>query len=288
MNFSDFKTSPVMLALALGVVVFVIIQSLFFLIKAWKQGKKLGISTATLKNTVVSSALFTVAPAISILTTVIVLANALGLVLPWIRLTVIGNLTYETTAAQAALDFWGGSLTNAVTDPQQFATIAWAMTIGCITPLILLPFLCKKLQKKIGNAVNKSESAAKLGDAISAAAFIGIICAFVAREINGMTLTKVEKLDAAGNVIKNAEGAVELVQKVTGSAGAISILTLISAIVFMLIISYVCKRFKLDKLEPFAMPIAMFGAMGMAILFTNVLPEDIAGFYWYEIGEILK
>ncbi len=288
MNFSDFKTSPVMLALALGVVVFVIIQSLFFLIKAWKQGKKLGISTATLKNTVVSSALFTVAPAISILTTVIVLANALGLVLPWIRLTVIGNLTYETTAAQAALDFWGGSLTNAVTDPQQFATIAWAMTIGCVTPLILLPFLCKKLQKKIGNAVNKSESAAKLGDAISAAAFIGIICAFVAREINGMTLTKVEKLDAAGNVIKNAEGAVELVQKVTGSAGAISILTLISAIVFMLIISYVCKRFKLDKLEPFAMPIAMFGAMGMAILFTNVLPEDIAGFYWYEIGEILK
>lgn len=287
MDFTDFKTSPVMLALALGVVAFIIVQSMFFLVKAWKQGKKLGISSATLKNTVVSSALFTVAPAISILTTVIVLANALGLVLPWIRLTVIGNLTYETTAAQAALDFWGGSLTNAVTDPQQFATIAWAMTLGCITPLILLPFLCKKLQKKIGNAVNKNENSAKLGDAISAAAFIGIICAFVAREINGMTLTKVEKLDAAGNVIKNPEGAVELVQKVTGSAGAISILTLISAMIFMVILSYVCKRFKLDKLEPFAMPIAMFGAMGMAILLTNVLPENIVGFYWYEIGEIL-
>lgn len=287
MDFSDFKTSPVMLALALGVVIFIIVQSMFFLVKAWKQGKKLGISTETLKNTVVSSALFTVAPAISILTTVIVLANALGLVLPWIRLTVIGNLTYETTAAQAALDFWGGSLTNAVTDPQQFSTIAWAMTLGCITPLILLPFLCKKLQKKIGNAVNKSESAAKLGDAISAAAFIGIICAFVAREINGKTLTKVEKLDEAGNVVKNAEGAVELVQKVTGSAGAISIMTLISAIIFMVVLSYICKRFKLDKLEPFAMPIAMFGAMGMAILLTNVLPENIVGFYWYEIGEIL-
>ena len=68
MKFSDFKTSPVMLALALGIVVFIIIQSLFFLIKAWKHGKKLGIPAATLKNTVVSSALFTVAPAISILT----------------------------------------------------------------------------------------------------------------------------------------------------------------------------------------------------------------------------
>ncbi len=287
LNFEDFKTSPVMLVLALGVVVFIIAQSLFFLIKAWKQGKKLGISTETLKNTVVSSTLFTVAPAISILTTVIVLANALGLVLPWIRLTVIGNLTYETTAAQAALDFWGGSLTQAVTDPQQFSTIAWAMSIGCITPLILLPFLCKKLQKKIGAAVNKSEAASKLGDAISAAAFIGIICAFVAREINGRTATKVEKLDAAGNVVRDADGAVELVQKVTGSAGALSILTLISAIVFMVILSYICKKFKLNKLEPFAMPLAMFGAMGMAILLTNVLPESITGFYWYEIGEIL-
>ena len=55
----------------------------------------------------------------------------------------------------------------------------------------------------------------------------------------------------------------------------------------MVILSYVCKKFKLDKLEPFAMPLAMFGAMGMAILLTNVLPESIAGFYWYEIGEIL-
>ena len=49
--------------------------------------------------------MFTVAPAISILATVIVLANALGIVLPWIRLSVIGNLMYETTAAEAAMEF---------------------------------------------------------------------------------------------------------------------------------------------------------------------------------------
>ena len=287
MNFEDFKTSPLMLVLALGVVVFVIAQSTFFLVKAWKRGKEIGVSSETLKSTVASSALFTIAPAISVLTTVIVLANALGLVLPWIRLTVIGNITYETQAAQTALDFWGGSLTEAVTDHKQFTTIAWAMSIGCITPLLLLPFLCKKLQKTVGKAVNKSESASKLGDAISAAAFIGIICAFVAREINGRTVKSVEKLDAAGEAIRNEDGVVELVQKVTGSAGAISILTLISAIVFMLIITFICKRLKLEKLETFAMPIAMFGAMGMAILLTNVLPESVAGFYWYEIGEIL-
>ncbi|MBQ2774623.1 MAG: DUF5058 family protein [Clostridia bacterium] len=283
----NFKESGFMYAIALAVVVFVIAQSVFFIVKSWKRAKELGIKKETLKNTAVSSAVFTVAPAISILATVIVLANALGIVLPWIRLTVIGNLAYETTAAQTALDFWGGSLKNAVTDPQQFSTIAWAMTVGSIAPLILLPFLCKKLQNKIGDVVNKSEKSKKLGDAISAAAFIGIISAFLAREINGNTVTSVEKTDALGNVVLNADGAVEKVKMITGSAGAISILTLISAMVFMVILTFICKRFKLDKLEPFTMPLAMFGAMGMAILLTNVLPESVSGFYWYDIGTIV-
>jgi hypothetical protein len=158
LNFQDFRTSPAILAVALGVVIFVLAQSTFFLVKSWKKGKELGISTETLKNTVMSSAVFTVAPAISILATVLVLANALGLVLPWIRLTVIGNLAYETTAAQTSLDFWGATINSAVGDKEQFATIAWAMTLGSIAPLLLIPFLCKKLQKTVGKAVNKTKT----------------------------------------------------------------------------------------------------------------------------------
>ena len=129
--------------------------------------------------------------------TVIALAASLGVVLPWIRLSVIGNLAYETTAAQTALDVFGASLKNEVVDKGQFSTIAWAMTIGSIAPLILLPFLCKFLQKKVGKAVNKSEKSQKLGDAISASAFIGIVCAFLSREISGNT--KSNAIDAAGN-----------------------------------------------------------------------------------------
>ena len=52
----NFKENGFMIGLGLFIVVFVIAQSLFFLVKAWKQGKKLGITTDTLKNTVVSSA----------------------------------------------------------------------------------------------------------------------------------------------------------------------------------------------------------------------------------------
>ena len=280
----DFKESPFMYAIALFVVAFVISQSVFFLVKSLKKAKELGIPKETLKTTMVSSAVFTVAPAISILATVIVLANALGIVLPWIRLTVIGNLAYETTAAQTALDFWGESLKHSVGDTQQFATIAWAMTLGSIAPLILLPFLCKKLQKKIGATVNKSEKSKKFGDAISAAAFIGIVMAFVAREIYSYTVQKTNVLDAAGNSIVNEAGQILKVKTITGSAGLMSILVLVCAIVFMLILDIVCKKFKLTKLEPFAMPIAMFAAMGMAVLFTYVLPENLVNHTWFEIG----
>ena len=99
----DFKESKFMYAIAGFIIVFVIAQSLFFMIRAWRHGKEIGMKTSDLKNTVTSSALFTVAPAIAILATVITLAGTLGLVLPWIRLTVIGNLQYEVTAAQAAM-----------------------------------------------------------------------------------------------------------------------------------------------------------------------------------------
>ena len=164
----DFRQNGFMYALGFIVVAFVIIQSAFFIRKAWKRAKELGIESSVLKTTVTSSALFTVAPAIAILATVIVLSKALGLVLPWIRLSVIGNLAYESTAASAVL----GNLNQAITDKGDFSTVAWVMTIGSCLPLVLMPILCKKLHSKIGGALSGDSKVGKLGDYISAGAFI--------------------------------------------------------------------------------------------------------------------
>lgn len=276
----NFKEGPLMYGVAFAIIIFIVAQSLFFIIKSWKHGKELGIKKETMVNTVTSSILFTIAPAISILVTVFVLAKALGVVLPWIRLTVIGNLAYETVAAETALNNLGGSLSQEITDTEQFSTVAWAMTLGAVFPLTFLPIVCKKLQKKIGGAVNKNEKTAKLGDVVSAAAFIGIISAFVARAINGCSVTSETVTDATG-----AESTVKIVSE---SSGFISICTLIAAIVLMLIFSFLCKKFTLTKFEPFTMPLAMFGAMGVAILLTKTVPENISGFTWYTIGEELK
>ncbi len=260
----NFKENGFMIGIGLFIVVFVIAQSLFFLIKAWKQGKKLGISTEKLKNTVMSSAVFTIAPAISILATVIVLANSLGIVLPWIRLSVIGNLTYETVAAEAALDAFGMTISNPVTDPKVFATIAFVMTIGSILPLILIVFVMKKVQKTMGKVADKNS---KLADTLSAAAFIGIIAAFVARAIAGAG-----KMEAGDDPLFGKEFG--------DGAGFMSVCVLVSAMIFMSLLTFICKKFKIKWLETFSLPISMFAAMGVAVFIANICPKDLAYLEW--------
>ena len=269
----DFKNSGVMYALAALVVVFVTVQSLFFLVKAWKRGRALGIETAKMKQTVISSALFSIAPAISILATVLALASALGYVLPWIRLSVIGNLAYETVAAEAALEALGTSMANSDLNTMEFSTVAWAMTVGSCFPLVLLPFLCKRIHnamhKVLGGATEetaadgekpKKKISANVGDILGAAAFIGIMAAFIARSIMG-------------------------VQKDGPSAGFMTVAVLLSAMVFTVALDLLCKKKHLTKLEPFVLPIAMFGAMGIAVLLTQVLPSELTEFVWRTYNE---
>ena len=253
----DFKSSPFLYVLGFCVVGFIIVQSVFFLVRAWRRGKQLGMTTATLKNTVVSSALFTIAPALAIVATVLTLSKALGLVLPWIRLTVIGAIQYEVPAAEAAINAFGIStgLSQPVTDPEVFAAVAWVMTIGSILPLVIVPFALKKIQKSIGKVSTKDPKGA---DTMAATAFIGLIAAFIGRAVLG-----------------KGQQAV-----IGDGAGILSVATLLFAILFMLVLQKLCTKFTLKWLEPFAMPVSMFAAMGMAMLLANVLPPDIAFLEW--------
>lgn len=253
----DFKESGFMYAIAACVIGFVVIESVYFIVKAWRAGRKLGISKETLKNTVVSSAVFSIAPALSILTTVIVLASALGIVLPWIRLSVIGNLAYETVASESMLEVMGSSLSTPITEPKQFGAVAWVMTLGTSFALVLVPIFCRGIHRRVGKVVNKSEKNSKMADVLSAAAFIGIIAAFIARAIYG----------------KTADGV--------GDAGFMSIATLITAVIASFLLELLCEKCRLQKLQPFAMPLAMFLAMGMAVLLTQVVPEQIRAFTWW-------
>lgn len=253
----DFKESGFMYLLGGLVVAFVLVQSLFFMKKAWSHGKKLGLSSATLKKTVASSILFTIAPALAILATVITIAGALGLVLPWIRLSMIGNIGYEVTAAHSTLESFGilGGLNLEVQDKTVFAAAAWVMTIGSVMPLILMPLFLEKIQTKIGKTATAN---AKWADLMAAAAFIGLIAAFIARSIAG-----------AGDEDIVGDGA-----------GFLSVCTLVSSMLFMLLLQRLSKMPRAKWLEPFAMPLSMLLAMGVAMLLAQIVPQSLVSLEW--------
>lgn len=253
----DFKESGFMYALGGFIVVFVLAQSLFFLIRAWKQGKKLGLSTAIMRGTVTQSTLFSLAPAISIVATILTLSGALGIVLPWIRLTVIGAISYEVPAAESAMEALGytGGLSAEITDPLGFSTAAWVMTLGSVMPLVIIPFAMKKIQNSIGKVVSKNTAWA---DVMSAAAFIGLISAFVGRAIVGQ-----------GDKAVLGDGA-----------GIMSITALAVSMLSMLLFMQIEKKKKIAWLQSMAMPLAMFIGMGAVMLLAKVLPTHIAWLEW--------
>ena len=282
----DFRSTPALYLIAAGVILFVLVQSVFFLVKAWKRGKELGLDTKKLKNSVTSSALFTIPSALSVLATVIALAPALGLVIPWVRLSVIGNITYETVAATEAINAFGitTGISEAITDPEAFAGVAWVMTIGICFSLVILPFVAKPLHKKFLSAGKKKDEPetavvaeegadakteapangkkkrgfAGFMDHVTPALFIGLIGAFISNSILG-----------AGKEDVALDGA-----------GVLSVITLATAVISSVILEVVTKKFKLTWLEPFIMPIGMILGMVAAIVCYNVLPPDVALLEW--------
>ncbi len=236
MNFSP--NSTLLFIVAGCVILFVIAQSLFFLIRAYKRAKELGMDMGQVRKTILSSALFTIAPAVSILLGVITLSKFLGLPLPWIRMSVIGAITYELPAATSTAKAFGISLSETITDPRIYSAIAWVMTLGIMPSIILVPLLLKKIQKGLLKMKNKD---AKWGDLFSTSLFLGMIAAF-----SGMVFADVRK----------------------GLEGWIPVFVLLCSAVVMGLCGILIKKCKMTWLENYALPISMLVAMVFAMVIT--------------------
>ena len=130
------------------VILYVLGQSLFFMIRAWKHGKAIGLSTQTMKSVITGSALFSIVPSIPILIILVMLMSALGNYFPWLRLSVIGSSSYENVAANiAARSFGLLSYTDDGYNASIFISTMWAMSICILYEPLLVIFGQKKLDK---------------------------------------------------------------------------------------------------------------------------------------------
>ncbi len=227
--------------IAVCVILFVLAQSVFFLVRAYKRGKQLGLSTDKLKKTILSTSVFTIMPAVSILLGIVTLSKFLGIPLPWIRMSVIGAITYELPAATSTANALGISLSKMITDPKVYSAIAWVMTLGIMPSIILPPILMKKIR---GGMVKLQAKDEKWGDLFMTSMFLGMISAFL-----GMVFADVR----------------------SGLKGWIPIFVLLVSAAIMAICGLLIKKCNAKWLETYAMSISMLGAMVFAVIITPVI-----------------
>ncbi len=168
--------SPIIFVMVAIIILAVLGQSVYFLLRAWRRAKQLNIGSVTLRKTVIASAIFTVAPAVAILVGVVALSKSLGIALPWLRLSVIGSLSYETVAALTTLGEMGLSAGTQITDASTFVTVASVMTVGIAAGLLFTPLLAKKIQGGM-QVLEKRDK--KWSEILNNAMFLGMISAFL-------------------------------------------------------------------------------------------------------------
>ena len=130
------------------------------------------------------------------------------------------------------------------------------MTLGSITPLILIPIVLKKIQKGVSDVASKNS---KWMDIMTAAAFIGLISAFIGRGLAGTG-----KSDAS---------------IIGDGAGVLSLIALVASIGFMLFFTLLNKKLKKNWIEALAMPLSMVLAMVLVVLVNSFMPE-LAAIEW--------
>lgn len=233
---------PGLYLIAGGIILFIIAFSLTFLVKSYKAGLAMGMDKVKLRRTITASATFTVLPSISILLGVIALSGTLGIPLPWLRLSVVGALHYETTVADIAAKSIGlTSLNAAEMTPTAYVTIALVMTIGIIWGVFITVFALKKYLSIIAkkNKSNTTETKGKkgFGDIMMIALFIGLISAYIGSYVGTLT----------------------------SSGDYLPLVTVFFAGVAMAIFDFCQKKLNLPWLENFSLAASMLIAMGGSI-----------------------
>ncbi len=233
--------STFLFIIAIVVIVFVLAQSFFFLLRALKRGKEIGLETQKLRKVIISTSIFTIAPAISILLGVITLAKFLGIPLPWIRMSVIGAITYELPAATSTATALGVSLSETITNPANYTAIAWVMTLGILPSILLVPLLIKRIQKGLVQIKAKDE---KWSDTFMTSMFLGMISAFL-----GMVFADIRN----------------------GLVGFIPIFVLLFSALVMSVCGILIKKCNAKWLETYAMSFSMLGGMIFSVIITPLI-----------------
>ena len=242
-------SSPVMYLICGGIILFVAVVCVVFAVRAWRAGKAIGMDTAVLRRVVTSSASFSVLPAVGILLGVIALSGALGIPWPWLRLSVIGALHYETQAAQGAAEQVGIHLSASEMTASAFSTIALLMSVCIMWGMILNLFLNKKYTNRLSRPKAGKESGS-FGDRAMTAMFIGLVSAYLGSYLG-------QWISGNGTF--------------TFSGSLLPLLTALCAAAVMALLTFIAGKKQLHWLEDISLALSMLASMACAVLLNQVV-----------------
>lgn len=241
----EFRVNHPILFVIAGVIILAVLgQSFFFLFRAIARANELGMDKKKIKKTITSAAVFTVAPAVSILVGVLVLSQKLGVALPWLRLSIIGSLSYETIAAETTIEQLPEAEQAAIT-ASGYVTVLWVMTLGIIIGLLLVPLLTKRIQKGIKKMEKKDT---RWGEIFNNAMFLGMISAFL-----GYVFCDVSTIFKGD------------------PSGLIPVCVMAVSAVIMVVCGLLAKKCNIRWLTDYALPLSLIGGMASAIPITSWL-----------------
>ncbi len=263
MNFS--VNHPILFVLVGIIIAAVLGQSVYFLIKAVRRAKAKGMDMQKIKKTIISASIFTIAPAVSIVIAVLTLSSSLGIALPWLRLSVVGSLSYEAIAAANSASGLGTTLAELAGNmtAQQYVTITLVMTLSIMVGIWLVPVLAKKLQRGLVSFEKKDK---KWSDILQNSLFIGMISAFV-----GFVFCDISRLwRSEGGVFTNSKG-----ESFTSTSGLVPVFVMVVSALLMCLCGLLVKKTKWKWINDYALPICMVLGMAVAIPLTSWLGGKI-------------
>ncbi len=262
----QFSVNHPILFVLVGVIIAAVLgQSVYFLAKSVRRAKATNMDMTKIKKTIITAAIFTIAPAVAIVITVISLSQSLGIALPWLRLSVVGSLSYEAIAAANAasgMDTTLAALAGNMT-ASQYVTIAIVMTVSIMVGIWLVPVVAKKYQSGLMKFENKDK---KWSDILQNSLFIGMISAFV-----GFVFCDVSRLwDEGARIVEtkdNITGATSTVE-FSATSGLVPVIVMAVSAICMCICGLLINKLKWKWVNDYAMPICMIIGMLVAIPVT--------------------
>ncbi|NLD34246.1 MAG: DUF5058 family protein, partial [Clostridiales bacterium] len=146
---------------------------------------------------------------------------------------------YELPAAASVAKILGLSMEQQVGDATVYISIAWVMTLGILSGILIILFFQKRMEQRLHRVKEKD---AKWSAILMDALFMGMIAAFL-----GMVFADIRM----------------------GLPGWIPVFVMLFSALIMAICGLLVKKLKLTWLENYAMPISMLGAMAFAIPLTR-------------------